>query len=266
MPIALPEYIARPLPDREDIIASGILPKGAVMFLYGDEGTWKSWLIIDLVVSIGTRQNWLVYKTYPARILVINPELTDWEYQNRLKQFLRKNKIKQIPPDIFIHSDMDIKIDTLIGLGALTNYVREYQPDLVILDGLFAIMQGDISKNADAQRYISNINTARQHHPFACITVHHSKKATYDFNTGETVKLGTNQMFGSSFFRNWADTILEVAHDPDGFHEDVITITPQKYRTALVKPPAVQYYMDRKTLTFKFLEATNGNSANQRGP
>ena len=58
-PVKLSEFVVKKLPNLPEILLNGLLPKGHVMFLYGEEGVFKSWLSIYMAISVSLGHNWL---------------------------------------------------------------------------------------------------------------------------------------------------------------------------------------------------------------
>ena len=242
-------------PPRQDVLAYGILPAGAVMFLYGEYDTRKSWLAMDMGYSIASGIPWLCYPSKQRRVLLLDGELTKEQSQDRWKAYQVGHSIQSLPSScLYTAAGVELSIDTFQGMTELANAIQAQQAEVVILDNLYTLMAGDLNNNTAAKLFITNCRRLRTlHNPgVTFVIVHHSHQPTYDFARGKQVKLRAFEMFGSSFFTNWADTIMEVSHEIPGI-TDTITLTPQKYRLAPAVPPVMQFNFSRNPVGFDWL-------------
>jgi RecA-family ATPase len=240
------------MPSLPELIGPGVLPKGHVMFLYGDEGTWKSWLVIELAFSMLMGFTWLMWNTARCRVLIINPEILAKQYQERLNSYIRRRGFlpSMIPEDsLFIVNDLDIRLDTPWGLAQLEDVLKAHPIDLLIIDGLYKVVSTDVVSGGEARKLIDGLDKIRQKYQLSLVIVHHSRQGIFDPAEGRAVSLGTSEMYGSSFYRDWADTILRV--EKEGWHEDLITIKPQKTRHAEYPPVSGTFVVDRQHLKFR---------------
>ena len=246
----LKAFLAEKFAPLPELIGPGVLPKGHVMFLYGDEGTWKSWLLIDLAMAMSRAGIWLMWWTIPNRVLLVNPEMLESQYQKRLRDFTRKRGLVngRTPEGVFVATDLDLRLDTAFGISQLEQAIVQHQIDTIMLDGLFKFVTTDVVSGADARRIIDNLDRLRLKYGATIILVHHTRQGIYDQTEGRTVQLGTAEMYGSSLYRDWADTILKV--DKEEWREDLIHIWPQKHRHAEYPPTQGVFVVDRARLKF----------------
>jgi len=234
------------------MIGEGLLPRGGVMFLYGDEATWKSWLTLELAFAIIMEKPWLLWATTPGRVLIANPEILEPQYQERLQAYVSKrgfvNGMRPPKDKLYLWTDLDVRLDQAYGLYQLEEEVKHSRADIVIVDGLYKVVSTDVTNGGDARKLIDGIDRLRQKYGFSLVIVHHTRQGLYDSMEGRTVELGTSEMYGSSFYRDWADTIVRIRKEEWG--DDVITIVPQKVRHAKVPPTGGTFMVDRLRLKF----------------
>ncbi len=232
-----------------EILSNGLLPKGHVMFLYGEEETWKSWLIIDMVFSIANNLPWLVYKTMPVKCLVINPEIPAKAYKDRIELFHKTRNLTPANDELLrFWTDLDLRIDDSQGKTRLLHYAKQFMPDLIVVDGLEFVVRGDLATALTASALRDTINQARAICNCSFVLVHHKKKSAYDV-TGKKLSLGVDEMYGHSILKNMADTIIMV--EKDTRDEEVILVKSQKTRMSpLNKPPPLPFRFSREQLEF----------------
>lgn len=89
--------LANPPPRPKELI-EGVLNYGEKMLLGGASKVGKTWLALDVAVSVACGVPWLGYKTHKARVLFVNLELTDWAIAGRVG-WICKQKEVTLEPD-----------------------------------------------------------------------------------------------------------------------------------------------------------------------
>ena len=70
-------------PELKSIIPGGILPLGINAMIWGDQDTFKSWLMLDLAFSVAEGRPWLVFPTEQHKVILINAELPKAGFHER---------------------------------------------------------------------------------------------------------------------------------------------------------------------------------------
>lgn len=227
------------------------------MILYGEMGTFKSWLSKDLAYCIVNKPQWLAYPVARHNVLLVQSEVPEYEFWKRWTKYLThsgyfSNGRYSLP--LHIETVPDLKLDTSHGISQLADWVKIHNIQVVIIDNLYSTMRGDLTTNVDARYFIDNCKALRAQFGVAIIIIHHPRQAIYDSIHGSFLRQGAFEMFGSSYFTNWADTILEVRHSyEDQRFSDVLTLTPQKYRLSDWEHDAYEIQFVRRTAQFRVL-------------
>ena len=250
-PELLGDFLAWKAPNIPNIITGGLLPAGQVMFIYGEYGSWKSWLVMELAHSISEGRNWLVFGTNSSKVLIINSEITKASYQERWNNYVSARSISP-NGNLLVDTDMELGLDTSGSLSELMNWVVVYNIKVIILDNLYSSTIGDLNKNTDASIFIRNCK-ALAALGVAVVVVHHTHQPIYDQVHGEFINLRGYEMFGSSYLTNWADTILEVKNVSIPGYNDTIKITPQKHRLTKLIPLTTMYQFSRREVRFRLI-------------
>tara|TARA_Y100000310_G_C20683177_1_gene817328 strand:+ start:2083 stop:2862 length:780 start_codon:yes stop_codon:yes gene_type:complete len=256
-PETVKQFLAWVAPPRHEIIQGGLLPEGQIMFLYGGYSTWKSWLAMELAQSISTGEDWLIYGTEPHNVMILNCEIPKAEYQLRWKDYYAKRKFSSNGKSgksatLLVDSDMELALDTFTGLSTILQWLKHYKIKVLIVDNVYTAMNGDLTRNTDANIFIRNCKRL-QMAGIAIIFVHHARQAVYDNARGGFVRLRGYEMFGSSFLTNWADTIMEVVNVELPGYPDTVKITPQKHRLSALIPMSATLQFVRRTTDFQLL-------------
>lgn len=251
-PETLDSFLQWRAPHRRQIISGGLLPAGQVMFIYGQYSTWKSWLAMDLAYNVSVGRPWLIFGTVTSKVLIINSEITKDSYQERWQGFVSARGISP-NGNLLVDTDMELGLDTTTQAQNLAILIKHYAIKLLIIDNLYSATFGDITKNTDANTFIRNAKRIATDSSVAVVIVHHSHQPMYDANKGQFISNSGYEMFGSSFFTNWADTIMEARNVFREGYPDSVAITPQKHRLAKVKPLTTVFRFNRRTTQFDYV-------------
>lgn len=197
--------------------------EGSVGFISGRSKSYKTWIAIDLALSIVSGKDFLgrfpVRKTGP--VLLIQEEDPTGVLQERLRLIA---KSKDMSPQVRECRDDFIKIDYpeyplhIINLQGFSlgsedrvNQVRgliaKINPVLVILDPLIVMLpQGvDEYKGGDISRVLQSVKMWREEFGCAIAIVHHWNKGKSD--EGERF---AEHMYGSFAFHAWLESAIHV--------------------------------------------------------
>ena len=251
-PEPLSSFLSWKPEQRPEVVQGGVLPEGQVMFIYGEYGVFKSWLAMDLAYCVSIGEPWLVYPTTRHRVLIVNTEIGPVDYQKRWAVYTAKRTVTS--NGLYVATDMDWRLDTGMGLNEIGALVRQYSVELLVIDNLYSTAQGDISKNSDAKVFIDNCKFLQSHTtpPVAIVIVHHSRQPLADIR-GQAISQHAYEMFGSSFFPNWADTIMEVKRVYEPGFSDSVQVSPKKHRLAPFVLDSFTYQFKRQQPNFDVL-------------
>ena len=70
------------------VIIEGILSSGAKMSIGGGTISGKSWILVDLFISIGAGVAWLGKSVTSAKVLYVNFEMREYYFRRRLRKIL----------------------------------------------------------------------------------------------------------------------------------------------------------------------------------
>ena len=232
------------------VIKDRILPLGSIMFIWGEEDTFKSWSVLDLAFSVASGQPWLqLFDTNKHPVLLINTELPDVLYQERFKQIADTKGV--LPSNLYVISDLNIKLDTDRGFTQLQTWCQQITstegkpPGLIILDNLYRTLSGEIT-GAAANQFLDVLAAIRTRFGSSFCIVHHSRKTTYDIVRREAIYRGTQDMTGSKYLGNSAATIFENRKTYVKGIDHAILMVPGKMWFERSPPPIMRFKIDDK--------------------
>lgn len=133
-------------------LIEGLLHKGAKLMLAGGSKSFKTWVLMDMALSVATGKPWWGFKTVQGRVLYLNMELMVEFAEERTRSIM---EAKNIPA-----GDKGVLLDT----WHLRGYARDFkellpqilravagvQYDLIILDPVYKVL-GERDENANGE-------------------------------------------------------------------------------------------------------------------
>lgn len=156
-----------------DYLVDGVLPRAALVVLYGASTAGKTFLAIDLVGAIIRGVEWRDRRVTAGRVGYIVAEGAGG-FRNRLRAYVKHNELDGL--DIGVLADApnfgnakDVKdvISAMSAWGAL---------DLVVVDTLAQVMNGDENSSEDMGKALTNCRAIHKATGATVMLIHHSGK------------------------------------------------------------------------------------------
>ena len=187
------------------------LPQSTCGIVVAPPGNFKTWLLLDLAVSIATGKPFL--GEYPVEdtgpVLIIQQEDPFPLLFNRVGAVMNLGEPKQIrqdstftvaasEPNIYWHPDRMLNFKDKETMDGLLQVARKLKPKLIILDPLYSAAD---SKDYMAEAAQAMLHFKRMRDELGCsfIVAHHTTKK----GKGEE---GREGMWGSAFLNAWLET------------------------------------------------------------
>ena len=204
------------MPDLSPEIIGGILRRGHQMLIAGGSKTSKSFLSLELAVSVALGREWL--ETYPCkqgRVLYCNGEIDRASCDRRIAAILERLNINR--------EDLRgrMSIVTMRGIEMTTAQLSERINksggfDLVIIDPIYTL--GDVTDEnnaAEVRKFLRGIGELAKDTGAAVVCIHHHSKGQ------QGGKRSIDRASGSGVFSRWFDALVDLSalHIPDGVAE-----------------------------------------------
>jgi len=224
-------------------IIQDILPIQSRMILYGKWKTWKSMTAMHTGFVVTSNKPWFGFKTFPHRTLIFQSEISKALFRKRVMKYAEGNDC--YPKELYFTSDPYIKFDRGFGFSQMEAVLSILRPKLLIIDPIYKILSGDISSSVDVQRLLDNFELWIKNYELSIILITHTRKPVV---TSEgIVERGEEELMGSSYFANWADSIVGLRkRGTDGF---TLSFTSLRHAEEEINPIKVQ--IERETLQFR---------------
>lgn len=210
------ELIAMPPPEW---LIDGVLPQGGLVTLYGPPGCGKSFIAIDMALSVANGCDWhghTVRQGYPLYISAeagtgIGKRVLAWLSSHEVKP--SSAEVGWLTESLYIQPESS---DMTVLFERIEKELPRY-PKLIVVDTLARCLDGDENLQEDMSRFVAGVDRLRTEFSATVIVVHHARKHAID------------QERGSSALRGAADTMLVVERKKAG---GPITLTCNKQRDA----------------------------------
>jgi hypothetical protein len=204
-------FLALPTIERAFLIDKIIREKDSVL-LVGAEKSGKSILAFQLMCALTSGTDFLgkFWTPRPIKVAYIQIEGELGDSQSRMKRMMQK---LNFDPKMFqIHFIPPINLQNPHELERLKGELGTFLPELVLIDPIYFAMAGSLSDDLAVRAFIGNIRILKEYLDCAIILVAHTHKTRFD-NYGNAIQEGDEAVFGSKFFKAWADHIILFTHD-----------------------------------------------------
>lgn len=189
----------------------GVIQKGANGLIVADPGAGKSWLALDLAISLATGNGWMglpisapIKVGYCAR--EDNPALTSW----RLKHLFRGKAIDcaKFESNLWINSRAQtpqLLLNSEPQVQELISAIRDRELKLVLLDVFSVLHNVNENKAEEIAPILEACRRIQRESGCAVGLVHHLSKTEGGM---------MSRIRGSSALRGWGEWIIGVEYDP----------------------------------------------------
>ena len=194
-------------------LVEGVIQRGANGFICGQPKGGKSWVAVDLAVSLATGQWWIGFRVgMPCRVAFIsredNPALTKW----RMWQVARAkgHDLAELGDMLWVNSrdqSPEFRLDKPEQLAEMIAELKHVQPELVILDVFKILHAADENDSAEMRAVLECLTVIRREVNASVCVVHHFSKA----DSGSM----TQRLRGSSAIAGWAEFLIGVQTDEE---------------------------------------------------
>jgi hypothetical protein len=162
-------------------IIEGLIKESSLNIFFGDGGTFKTWSLLDMLVSIATggrdsNGTWLGFQVNPNPVLFIDEESGFERLQRRLRLVANGHKATENDP-IYFFALPQFDFQTPEAFTKLENIVRSYRIKAVVIDALADVIPGaDENSVKDIQPVIRNFRYFVDNTKAATTLIHHTNK------------------------------------------------------------------------------------------
>jgi hypothetical protein len=206
---------------RDGWYIDGFLPKNELGIIFGQAQSGKTALAIDAVLSclMGSRAFGKLATEQVDSVLFVNQDMNEDHWQQRIGSVYQA-KSDGDPPDgeLYAKHHENIKLDSPEGRDKFKKWVKQYEPDIVIIDSLTEVMFEDPAKHVPVKNALGNVKQVKHDHPCTIAFLAHMTK--------------DGEYYGSQHNRAGVDFTWLLEHKPSGAQDvpDQRMITRDKAR------------------------------------
>ena len=168
-------------PKRCEVIIEGLLRERETANIIAAPKTGKTWLIMQLALSIATGRSWMGRKCTPKRVLAIDNELQPEELVYRYTQVAEAMGIsfEELEGRLYTYPQRG-NLQPITSLGDILDSIRLRNIEVVIVDAFYrALPRGvDENSNTDIMALYNAIDIYAKSVNGAFILVHHTTKGS----------------------------------------------------------------------------------------
>lgn len=204
------EYMTKFSNYQVDWTIPGWLPSDTILFMVAPPSSYKTWLLMDLAVSVAGGYDFLgqypVQETGP--VLIFQQEDHHGQTVQRLATIIQSKKegledgqmfMPSLP--IFVQTDRGLAFNNKDRMKELEDLIIKHKPKLVLVDPLYSTIPIDdyMSKGAE---YMFPLKTFRDKYKCTFVLAHHSKKST-DGGSMDRTDLWGSQFLNAFLESGW---------------------------------------------------------------
>lgn len=204
-------------------LVSDWLPDASITFLVSPPESYKTWILLDLAVSVSAGIPFLgsyqVNSTGPT--LIIQQEDSHLGLTDRLA-LIAEQKFKTVPkldadnwqiptiPDIpvYIHPSRMLRFDDKKVLEELERQIEVIKPKVILIDPLYSTTSGVDNYMADLANQMMVLKTWRDKYGCTFVIAHHSKKNLEPDSTAR------EDSWGSQFLNAFLEAGWQIRRNP----------------------------------------------------
>ena len=183
-------------------IIAGLLHKSTKGVLASGSKAGKTWLLLDLAISVATGTPFLKWPTTKSRVLFVNLEIHRAFLKQRLQMAVDRKGLSNIDNlDIWTLRGQSADVESL--LESLIDQAEDGAYDLIILDPIYKLMIGRTENSSSGVGVLCHhIEQIMVKTGAAVVFAHHFTKGN------QSGKKAMDRMSGSGVFARDADTII----------------------------------------------------------
>lgn len=203
------------LPEPEWLV-EGLIQKRSTALMFGKSNTFKSFLAIDIGLSVDTGQDWCNNPVSSGGVLFVATEGGNGVGRLRIPGWYQHHRIDEADRHAFLYKN-EIRLDVADDVTALINRLKDDFFALVVLDIFGGTMAGSEIEDKTARAWVHGIQRILRDTGASVLVVAH---APYQDDT---------RIRGHSHFWGSFDTRLRVEGDKDAL---TATLTVERHKDA----------------------------------
>lgn len=197
-------YEIENMPHEEEFLIEGLLRPKKKMLMIASPKMGKTFLAVNLCLGIVSGTEFLGFRCHKGKVLYLDCETGNYDIVNRIysvaeQRGISKETCQEIdicnPKEVYMGDDENL-------LNDLANYVDNGKYNLIVIDSVYCIFDGDENSNRDVNRFMKKVDYLIRTTGASVLMIHHEGKG------GRFKKNIIDRACGSTVFARFPDTIL----------------------------------------------------------
>jgi archaellum biogenesis ATPase FlaH len=202
------------------------IPFGTAMVLVGDAGVGKTWLTLDLAISVDQGLKWIgKFKCLKGKVLVIDEENSQSLLKDRLSKLLEGHQLPNDGLDTSIKflSFQNANLSDDNYIDALEDFIANETPNLIIMDSLVRVHQANENDAGEMSKIFNRVKQLMNDYKLSIVFCHHRRKPSMAGNSA------SNMLRGSSEIRAFVDTHLDLNNYKQAANTIIVNHSKSRY-------------------------------------
>lgn len=195
-------------------LVEGLWTQQGVGFLCGSPKSSKTWLALDLALSVATKSAALGRYTVAesGAVLLFTAEDAPAMVRSRLSGMARQRGLSLDELPIHLVLQRSLRLESSKDQQRLQATVARYRPKLLVLDPFVRLTAIDENSSLEVSAVLAYLRALQTEHEVAILVVHHARKASSNGAPGGLA------LRGSGDFWAWSDSNLFLSRRQDRLH------------------------------------------------
>jgi hypothetical protein len=213
-------------PARQRWLIASLWAAGGVGLIGGSPKSLKSWVGLDMAVSVASGSPCLGHFEVHemGAVLIYLAEESLCVVRERLEHLCMQRRIILDTLDVYVITTPSLRLDHHVDMQRLGATVAAITPKLLILDPFVRLHRANENDTQEVAAILASLRELQRQHRLAIAVVHHTRKNQRASQHGQTLR-------GSGDFHAWSDSALYLSHEKAGLR---LTI---EHRAAPAPPP-----------------------------
>lgn len=235
-------------PEERRWLVTGLWGEEAVGIIGGEPKCYKSFLALDLAVSVaaGTACLRRFAVMHPGRVLLYAAEDALHVVRRRLEGICAAAGVSLADIDVQVITAPTLRLDLDSDRSRLEQTVASLKPRLLILDPFVRLHRIDENISGEVAPVLAYLRDLQRNHGLAVAVVHHAKKGGGRVRAGQALR-------GSSEFHAWGDSNLYLRR-----HGDDLTMTVEHRAASALAPVNLVLASEGEALALQAQQAAAG--------
>lgn len=238
--VTVSDFLSREYPPNT-VIGNDILDRGGLMLLVGATSVGKSYLALQVAMSLAVGRSplpdWPVDQAF--RVLLLQAEIGVRRFQSRVKKLWANYACDTTR--LLLASPYELKLDTAAGLSAVERVITAREVEVLVIDPLRPFHSRNENAAEEMQRLFDSFLRLQFRYNLSILFLHHDRKPS--------------QGGGKSIYETRGNTVITDRPDTVArlrvLKGDMVEVVWEKMRNADRLRPSCRYVGDRQTGLFR---------------